>query len=108
MHIEEMSWALPNGGRLEAILPKPADASGRLPGITNVPFIRARISSMPSCRMRPLSGSTDGLNEHDGEPGCLCGQALSFAADGSVDFPEIHERFIEDGKDTKAFNISGN
>ncbi|HPB13643.1 MAG: hypothetical protein IPI69_08070 [Bacteroidales bacterium] len=33
LYIEEMNWALPNGGRCEAILLKPADASGRLPGV---------------------------------------------------------------------------
>ncbi|MBN2666649.1 MAG: hypothetical protein JXR67_09075 [Bacteroidales bacterium] len=33
LHIEEMSWPLPNGGRSEAVLLKPLNASGRLPGV---------------------------------------------------------------------------
>jgi dienelactone hydrolase len=33
LHIEEMIWPLPNGGRSEAVLLKPLNASGRLPGV---------------------------------------------------------------------------
>lgn len=33
LHVEEMSWPLHNGGRSEAILLKPLNASGRLPGV---------------------------------------------------------------------------
>ena len=33
LHVEEISWTLPNGGSSEAVLLKPASASGRLPGV---------------------------------------------------------------------------
>ncbi len=33
LHIEELSWPLPDGGRSEAVLLKPLNASGRLPGV---------------------------------------------------------------------------